>query len=172
MKIAIRREEVDDALVLREVLRRAFRRATEADLVDSLRQSCADRIALVATAANVVVGLALFTPVIVRGAKRTIRGMGLWPLAVHPEFQGEGIGSLLVETGISLLKRNGCPFLIVVFAPLFYQRFGFVEAAVHNVQSPWRNIPDNALSIMVFDQETMNGVSGLASFRPEFDSAV
>src|SRR5262249_33311651 len=82
-------------------------------------------------------------------------------MAVHPEYQRQGIGSKLVEAGNRKLKDAGCPFVIVLGHANYYPRFGFRPASTHEIKSEWE-VPDEVFMLLVLDQAKMQGVSGLA----------
>ena len=111
--VTIRKEKSGDRQEIRRVNLSAFGREAEADVVDTLRESCPESISLVAVYDNQVVGHILFTPVTVETKTRTIKGMGLAPMAVMPERQRQGIGSQLVKAGLDQIERAGYPFVIV-----------------------------------------------------------
>ena len=52
-----------------------------------------------------IVGHILFSPVLVRNDGKEIKAMGLGPMAVLPKFQKQGIGTLLVNEGIKIMKK-------------------------------------------------------------------
>lgn len=76
-------------------------------------QSCngAATVSLVAVDRGAIVGHVMFSPLSVE----SVVGTGLGPMAVLPSHQRQGIGSRLVEAGIERLRRNGCPFVVVMF---------------------------------------------------------
>ena len=98
----IRREQPQDVTKIREVIKRAFGQEQEASVVEKLRQNCNDIISLVAVVEYEVVGHILFSPTVIEGEHRNIVGSGLAPLAVLPEYQGQGIATaaarLVVES--------------------------------------------------------------------------
>jgi len=116
-----------------------------------------------------VVGHILFTPVVVESAQRLVVGMGLAPMAVLPECQRQGVGSRLVRQGLDILGKSGCPFVVVVGHPEYYPRFGFEPASKHGLTSQWEGVPDAAFMVLILDEHTMAGVSGVARYRKEFD---
>lgn len=166
--ITIRLERPDDAAGVRRVNELAFGQADEADLVERLRQACRDSLSLVAED-DVVVGHILFTPVVVECAPRPVLGMGLAPMAVLPDRQRQGIGSLLVRRGLEMLRARRCPFVVVVGHPEYYPRFGFQPASTHGLASQWPGMPDAAFMVLVLDAPVMSGVSGVATYREEFN---
>ena len=172
----IRVEQPEDVAAVRRVNEIAFGRPQEADVVDRLRQANIPFLSLVAEDGGAVVGHILFTPAIVDGGGRhvgqRVAGMGLAPLAVVPDRQRQGIGSSLARRGLELLRADGCPFVIVLGHPEYYQRFGFECASLHRLTCQWQGVPDEAFMVLAFDPEAMRGVSGVARYRDEFDAAV
>jgi putative acetyltransferase len=119
-----------------------------------------------------VVGHIFFSPAEINHKGKTIKGMGLAPMAVHTEYQNKSIGSLLVKKGIKKIKISGCPFIIVLGHEKYYPRFGFETASKYGIKPQWEGVPDEAFMIMILDKETMAGVSGVATYRKEFDEAM
>lgn len=167
--MTIRPERPDDVARVRDINTLAFGQPVEALLVDTLRVNCADALSLVADE-NTVVGHILFTPVTIE-ADRPLVGMGLAPMAVHPDRQRAGIGTQLVTRGLEILRARGCPFVVVVGHPEYYPRFGFEPASRRGLASQWEGIPDAAFMVLVLDETAMAGVSGVARYRAEFDAA-
>jgi putative acetyltransferase len=165
--IEIREEQPDDIRSVRELNQLAFGQPDEGVIVDKLRQNCGDLLSLVALIRDKVVGHILFSPVTIEGENRTVQGMGLGPMAVTPELQRRGIGSALIRTGMTEMKKRGSPFVLLIGHPEYYPRFGFRPASRHGIRSEWE-VPDEAFLINVIDESEMQGFSGLAKYRPEF----
>ena len=91
--IRIREEEPEDIPVIRDVNEQAFEQRLEADIVDKLRRNCQDILSLVAVVQNQIVGHILFSPVTIQNEETTLKGMGLAPMSVLPEYQRQGIGT-------------------------------------------------------------------------------
>jgi putative acetyltransferase len=173
MTIVVQHEELHHAPRVRLLNELAFEQPAEANLVDALRRTCADKLSLVAVDEDAVdeevVGHILFTPVEVESNGRRVVGMGLAPMAVVPERQRQGIGSLLVRRGLDILRERGCPFVVVVGHQDFYPRFGFERASTHGLTSQWEGIADASYMAIVLDAPAMAGVSGVARYRDEFN---
>jgi putative acetyltransferase len=167
----VREERPEDIHGIHDVNERAFGQPQEADLVDKLRRNCNDVLSLVAVEQNQVVGHILFSPATVESQERTVHGMGLAPMAVQPEYQRQGVGASLVRKGITKLESKGCPFVIVLGHASYYPRFGFEPASRYRIRSEWE-VPDNAFMILVLDKSEMEGISGLARYRPEFAQTI
>jgi len=71
-----------------------------------------------------IVGHVIFTKCGVTG-KRTGAAL-LGPLAVTPAWQGRGIGSALVRTGLRQLEGRDVRLVCVLGDPAFYGRLGFL----------------------------------------------
>jgi putative acetyltransferase len=170
--ITIREEASGDLQEIRMVIQTAFGQTEEADIVDKLRQDCPNRISLVAASEDQVVGQVLFTPVTIQAKERILTGMGLAPMAVLPGFQRQGIGSQLVRAGLALIRKRRYPFVIVLSHPTYYPRFGFVPASRYGIRSEYESVPDEAFMILVLDPAALESVSGVAKYRPEFNSAI
>ena len=168
-----RSEEPGDITAIRRVNEAAFGRPDEADLVDRLRSADADLLSLVGVVDGSVVAHVLFTTVniAVDEGGRSIAGASLGPVAVLPEFQRRGIGSALIQAGLTEMEQqHGCPFIVVLGHPEYYPRFGFVPARPrYGIHCKW-NVPDEAFMIRVFDPTVLAGITGLAEYHPAFDA--
>ncbi len=170
--ITIRPEQPGDIAAVRAINEAAFGEPTEATIVDSLRNTCPHTVSLVAVEDDRILGHIFFSPVFVSGRHGVTEGMGLAPMAVLPERQRQGIGSMLVKAGIDAMHERNCPFIIVLGHPKYYPRFGFVPASRHGVSCQWDGLPDEAFMVLILDQAAMAGVSGTARYRDEFDQAM
>jgi len=150
----------------------AFKGSSEADLVNLLRKNDPSAISLVAEADSRIVGHILFTQAKIISDYKTIRGMALAPMSVHPEFQNRGIGNILVNHGLSLVQEKKSPFVVVLGHPNYYPRFGFEIASKHGIKPQWEEIPDESFMILILDRNALHGVKGIAFYREEFNSAL
>jgi predicted N-acetyltransferase YhbS len=57
------------------------------------------------------------------------------PLSVLPEYQGQGIGGMLVEYTLELAKELGCRAVLIYGDPGYYSKFGFVEAEKYDIRT-------------------------------------
>ncbi len=170
--ILIRDERPADIPAVRAVYERAFGRTHEAMLVEKLLVSCSTAISLVAEDGGRIVGHILFSPATIDSWCGTVEGMGLAPVAVLPEYQMQGVGSRLVNQGLSILRAKSCPFVVVLGHPDYYPRFGFEPASWHGLKSQWDDVPDDAFLVVIMDRKAMEGVSGMVKYRDEFSGIV
>lgn len=124
----IRTETPADIDAITEVTIAAFEnhpisQHTEQFVIAALREAEALTVSLVAEDAGRIVGHAAFSPVSISDGTPDWYGMG--PVSVWPECQRRGIGSSLINTGLSSLKQRGARGCALVGDPHYYQRFGF-----------------------------------------------
>ena len=170
--IKIREEIFQDIDAIRALNEQAFGQPQEANIVDKLRANCDGLLSLVALQDEKIIGHILFSPVTIEGHHGILKGMGLAPMAVLPEFQRLGVGSELVQAGIEILRKSTCPFIIVLGHPEYYPKFGFERASRYRIKSQWEGVPDPAFMILWLDKTITNHVSGVAKYRDEFDEAM
>lgn len=166
----IRLERSEDIPAIRRVNELAFDQIDEADLIDTLRKQCTEFISLVAIIDEQVVGHLLFTPALLECPSHTLHGMGLAPMAVLPDYQNHGIGSVLVKTGIEQLDDERCPFIIVLGHPGYYPRFGFLPASRLGIACPWE-APDEAFMVRFPGAIPPDLQGSVARYRDEFNAA-
>jgi putative acetyltransferase len=162
--VAVRPERPGDEPAIRAVHERAFGRPQEGALVDALRAAGAHVVSLMAEDDGVVVGHVLFSPV---GVEVGDPGLGLGPVGVVPDRQGLGLGSLLVHRGLAECRGRGHEVVVVLGAPGFYRRFGFVPASMHGLRSEY-DVPVEAFMVAELVPCALAGRRGLVRYRPEF----
>jgi len=167
MLISIRSETPQDAAAVRNVNEQAFGQAQEARLVEQLHANGAVLLSLVAIVDDQVVGHILYSPACVGEESVEIRGAGLAPLAVLPQFQRCGVGSELVDEGSRRMRQSGYPFIVVLGHPEYYPRFGFVPASRYGLRCQW-DVPDEAFMVLALDEPALRTVTGLVRYRKEF----
>jgi putative acetyltransferase len=163
-------EQPDDIAGIRRVQEAAFPTAAEARLVDALRASGRLRLSLVAEMDGGIVGHIAFSPVRLDGLPACPDGLGLAPLAVLPDFQGQGAGSRLVREGLAACARASCPYVVVLGAPAYYGRFGFAPASRWGLRDEFGG--GDAFMAVELQAGGIPPGAGLVRYAPEFDEWV
>ncbi len=109
------------------------------DLLDDA--TAEPRLSLVAASEGQLIGHVLYTNVRLPSAGQAIAARILAPLAVVPDWQGQGIGSQLIVTSCQQLQTAGVDLVFVLGYPDYYGRFGFQAAGALGLAAPYP-IPD------------------------------
>lgn len=139
----IRSETPADYLAISQVNNLAFGRENEAQLIVAIRLSdfYIPELSLVAEVDNTVVGHILFSYIELVGEEK-LQVLSLAPIAVHPQFHRQGIGSALIQAGLTKAEAKGESLVIVLGDPQFYSRFGFIPSVNYGIASPFP-VPDD-----------------------------
>ena len=125
----IKKESREDYPQITELLIKAFAthpysQQTEHLIVPALRQAGALALALVVhSQKGDIVGYIAFSHASVEGEKEGWYALG--PIAVLPELQKQGIGTLLMKEGLRQIQALGAVGVVLVGDPHYYQHFGF-----------------------------------------------
>ena len=124
----IRPETLQDINAIEQVTFAAFNgkpysSKTEYLVVNELRKSAALTLSLVAEIDEKVVGHIAFSSVMIDGEDKGWYGLG--PISVLPEYHLQGIGSKLIEAGLSQIRKLGAQGCVLEGSPKYYNRFGF-----------------------------------------------
>lgn len=127
----IRPERGGDAPAIDAVVRAAFGRGAEADLVGRLRAEPGPLLSLVAVKGGRIAGHVALSQVRLEGDTdpRSPRLLGLAPVSVDPPFQRAGLGARLVREALARAPALGAAAVVVLGDPAYYGRFGFRPAA-------------------------------------------
>ncbi|MEG4054378.1 MULTISPECIES: N-acetyltransferase [unclassified Microcoleus] len=163
----IRTEKPEDLESVRQVNMAAFGRENEANLVDRLR-GIASTFSFVAVQSDRIVGHIFFSPVVVEGkCSSNLSILGLAPVAVLPEYQRQGIGTLLIQHGLEECRRSGFQAVVVLGHPDFYSRFGFIPASRKSLKCEY-DVPDEAFMVLELESGALEDCSGTVKYRSEF----
>ncbi len=166
MQTQVRLAVVSDRQAISGVILAAFGDAQGQEIVDLVFDLLEDHsaqplVSLVSTVDDQVVGHILFTSVHIEHPARKVSSSILAPLAVHPNYQGQGIGGLLIAEGMNRLRAMGAELVFVLGHPGYYPRHGFSPAGVQGFDAPYPIPPEDADAWMV--QELRPGIIGRVS---------
>jgi putative acetyltransferase len=105
-------------------------------------------------------------PVDVGGVERAAVALG--PLAVDPDYQGRGIGALLVDAFLQHCRVRDEGLVVVVGYPDYYSRFGFVPAERFGLH--YRDAGE-AFQALEVREGAAAGLSGEVRYHPAFENA-
>ena len=79
-----------------------------------------------------IIGSIRYWPILVGGKRQLLLG----PLAVLPDYKGQGFGRDLVSHSLSVAQKLAYDFILISGEPDYYPRFGFQPAADLNFLWP------------------------------------
>jgi putative acetyltransferase len=147
------------------VNRQAFGRADEASLVRRLRDDGLVVASLVAEQDGAAAGHLMLSWLPTRVDGHSLRAVALAPVAVLPERQRQGVGSLLVEASIQAARELNVEAIIVLGHPRYYPRFGFSASAARGLAAPFSGDAFMALELM---PGSLAGKTGAAHYPDAF----
>lgn len=161
----IRPEQISDEHAIHDLTVRAFKpmsfsQGTEAPIISNLREDGDLTISLVALNYNQIVGHIAFSPVTIDGKSDGWYGLG--PVSVEPNFQRRGIGTMLINEGLSILKAGDAVGCTLIGNPDYYERFGFLSDG----QLTYGDVSPSYVQWLSFGDAT---ASGSLRFSPAFE---
>ncbi len=153
----------------------AFDTGAEAALVRALAEDPAyiPELSIVAVDGATIVGHALLTRLWVDGPDATSDVLSLAPVSVLSDYQGHGIGPILVTVGLQAARARGESAVIVLGYADFYRRFGFAPARALGIEPPegW-DVPDEAWMALALDDGGLEHVRGVARYPTPFNEVI
>ena len=167
--VEIRQESPKDYEEVYMVVKTAFEMAehsdgNEQDLVVALRNSDSfiPKLSLVAVKDDKIEGYILFTKIKIENHEE----IALVPLAVLPEYQKQGIGSMLIEQGHKIAKKLGYHYSIVLGSENYYPKFGYIPATQYGIQAPFDVSNENFMAVKLNDTDIE--IKGIVQYAKEF----
>lgn len=156
-EMILRKETAADIEAITEVTKAAFEnhpvsRQTEHFIIHALRKANAMTLSLVAEIDSDVVGHIAFSPVLITDGTEDWYGLG--PISVLPELQKQGIGTALMNEGLSELKAMDAQGCALVGDPNYYQRFGFRNYP----ELIFKGIPQEYFLLLPFNEIIPQGI--------------
>jgi len=156
-----------DAPGIDRLLRDAFGRDVEAELVHRLREDGLLTLGIVATDdEGGVIGYAAFSPVWIDG--EDCQWVGLAPLAVDSPYRHQGIARQLVYEGLDTLNEFGYRAVVVLGEPDYYAALGFSPAKSEQLRCR-RSGADLPLQLFTLAEDALTGVAGQIEFAEPFN---
>lgn len=131
--IEIRPETAADYHATEEMTMRAFWNnyhpgCNEHLLVHKMRKSPdhIPGISRIAVKDGRVIGCIMYCRAWLKKGEETLEILSFGPLCVAPDWQGAGVGRMLLEETISLAREAGYPGIVILGEPSYYPKYGFV----------------------------------------------
>lgn len=159
-RLTIRSETPADVTAIRALLVSAFPDASEARLVDALRDTGDLILSLVAARAANVVGCAQFSRM-----NAPFKALALGPVAVAAEERRRGIAAMLIREGIERARRGGWEAVFCLGDPLYYSRFGFSSELATGFFSPYAG---PHFMVLPLDPAGLPAAGGAVHYAPAF----
>lgn len=168
--VEIRQEEANDFPAIYDLNSKAFKRKVEARLVDRLRlcDAFVPELSLLATVGERRVGYILFTKISIVDEMKETPSLALAPMAVHPEFQRQGVGSQLIRYGFEKARMMGYKSVIVLGHAEYYSKLGFVPTSRWGITPPY-NVPASSFMGIELIENGLTGVKGTVRYSKEFE---
>jgi putative acetyltransferase len=165
MTIIIRPEHPGEEQIINDLTVAAFAPmsysdGSEAPIIAGLRKDGDLTISLVAVEGSDVVGHIAFSPVTIGTDNNGWYGLG--PVSVWPDRQRKGIGSTLINEGLSILKARGAKGCALIGDPNYYRRFGFQSDG----SLSYRELPAQYVQSLSFGDKI---AFGQLRFSPAFE---
>jgi putative acetyltransferase len=162
----IRPETPSDAAAVRAVNLAAFGTSTEANLVERLREQASPVISLVAEDDGSIAGHIFFSLATLSGHP-ALKIMGLAPMAVLPNRQRRGIGSMLVRAGLDASSSLDFDAVVVLGHAEYYPRFGFRPASQLGIGCEY-DVPDEVFMVLELKSGVLHGKTGTIQYHSAF----
>lgn len=178
MDITIRSSRPEDSEAIRQIHLAAFDNSPyEADLVEKLHDAGIAPISIVAVRENgtnadeeEIVGHALFSIVTLDPPHPRFQALGLAPIGVLPQYQGEGIGAALIKEGLYLTLIFGYHIVVVLGDPTYYGQFGFKPANQFGFQNEFD--ADKNFMAVSLSKNGFPKIKGTVQYGPQFRETV
>lgn len=132
--VTVRLAEPADLAAIVALNDAAFGQRDESKIVQRLLKDGDSVVSLVAEVESHIVGHIQFFRILVDGEAPVI---GLGPMSVAPSVQKQGIGALLIKSGLDWLRAAGEKRCFVLGHVDYYPRFGFQADLAENFDAPW-----------------------------------
>jgi predicted N-acetyltransferase YhbS len=174
MKIHIRTETSNDYSTVFNLVGKAFANEPYSDqqeqfLVERLRKSNAfiPELSLVAEVDKQIVGFILLTKIQIKNTTQSTEALALAPVAVLPNFQGQGIGGQLIEFAHQKAKALGFKIIVLVGHEHYYPRFGYKQTEKYGIHLPFEVPAPNAM-ILALEDGVLDDVNGMVVYAKAF----
>ncbi len=174
MEINIRQEKAGELQEIAYLVAKAFLGVEESDhreqfLVERLHRSnhYVPQLSLVAEAEGLLVGYVLLTELEIVTQKGSITSLAVAPLAVHPDFQRQGVGAKLLKAAHGIAASLGYGSAVLLGHKDYYPRFGYRQASDFGIDFPIDAPKECCMAIELMDN-ALAEAAGVVRYPDEF----
>jgi predicted N-acetyltransferase YhbS len=175
MELTIRVERVKDFEAVFSLIKKSFESEQTSDhkeqfLVEKLRKSDAfiPELSLVAEIENKIVGHILLSKLKIKNEQNEFASLALAPISVLPEYQGKGIGGMLIKEVHKRAKELGHQSIVLLGHEKYYPKFGYKQADHYGIVLPF-DVPKENCMVFELAENGLDGVSGTVEYPKEFN---
>ncbi|WP_429970756.1 GNAT family N-acetyltransferase [Fructilactobacillus sp. Tb1] len=95
-------------------------------------------------------------------------GMALAPISVMPDYQNNGIGSLLMNEIEQRATKKDVQFISILGDPNYYGRFGYLSASKYRISAPFE-VEDKYFMIKPLFENGLKNVTGTVEYNQSFN---
>ncbi|WP_317167502.1 N-acetyltransferase [Sphingobacterium sp. SGR-19] len=138
-------------------------------LVERLRKSNAfiPELSMVAEVDGRLAGHILVTKLKIKNDRHEFDSLALAPVSVLPEYQGKGIGGMLIEEVHIKARDLGHHSIVLLGHEKYYPKFGYKQADYFGIELPFDVPKENCMAIEL-TKDGLAGVSGTVEYPKEF----
>lgn len=173
-KIKIRQENKTDFDAVFHLIEQAFKTEALSDhkeqfLVERLRKSSSfiPKLSIVAEIENKIVGHILVTKLKIINDHSEFVSLTLAPVSVLPEYQGNGIGGMLIRKAHKTAKELGYKSIVLLGHEKYYPKFGYELAEKYGIELPF-DVPKENCMVIELTKNGLKGVTGRVEYPKEF----
>lgn len=175
MNCNISQSKPQDLKSIVAVVKESFKTAQHTDgnehhLVQKLHHSknFIPKLSLKAEIDHNIVGYVLFSQVFIENKNTTpTQSLALAPVAVLPQYQNQGIGKKLIESGHKIAKDLGYTSSIVLGDPNYYHKFGYKTSTHYKIESPF-DVAEEFFMVKELVAGGLKNVFGVVVYGEEF----
>ena len=176
MNITIRLEQEKDFREVENVTREAFwdiyrSGCVEHLIVHKMRKSnvFVKELDFVACLDSKIVGNIIYSKAkVISENNEEYEVLCMGPISVLPQYQNEGIGTMLMNHSVEIAKSKGYNAVVIFGDPKYYYRFGFENAKKFNIKTSQGENFDEFMALELYEG-AFNGISGRFQIDPVFE---
>lgn len=172
MEIIVRGENPEERPASEAILRAAYGRDAELQLVQTLRLAAefTPKLSIVAANGPEILGYALYTKVTVMGSA-VVPSAALTVMAVKEDRRRLGVGERLVRHGLERCRGLGIQLVFAAGLPRYFERIGFRPAVPLGLKPDWP-VPDDQYTAFDLAGSKLGQVKGTVHYPASFNNLV